>query len=190
MCAATELTRRGIKCNLTLVFNLAQAAICAEAGVFLISPFAGRITDWYTARGKVAATPQDDPGVQAVREIYRYYKTFGIATVVMGASFRNPGQILGLAGCDRLTISPELLKLLRAEQGDVPRALDPAAKDPTLLRLGLDEPHFRWRLNDDAMASEKLAEGIRLFARDTEKLSASSCRRERQYADRCELNSK
>jgi len=169
--AAAELTRRGIKCNLTLIFSLAQAVICAEAGVFLISPFVGRISDWYKAHDTVAARPEDDPGVRSVREIYGYYKTFGYSTVVMGASFRSTEQVLALAGCDRLTISPALLEKLRAEQGDVPRALDPAAKDASLVRLALDEPHFRWRLNDDAMATEKLAEGIRLFARDTEKLA-------------------
>jgi transaldolase len=170
--AAAELTRRGIKCNLTLIFSLAQAVLCAEAGVFLISPFVGRISDWYAAHGTVAERPEDDPGVRSLREIYRYDKTFGYSTIVMGASFRSTAQILALAGCDRLTISPALLEKLRAEQGEVPRVLDPAAKDASLTRLVLDEPRFRWQLNEDAMATEKLAEGIRLFARDTEKLIA------------------
>lgn len=168
--AAAELTRRGIKCNLTLIFSLAQAVACAEAGVFLISPFVGRITDWYKAHGTVVATPEEDPGVCSVREIYSYYKSFGYKTVVMGASFRNIGQILSLAGCDRLTISPALIEELRAAQGDVPRAL--VAGGPAPEKLVLDEPRFRWRMNDDAMACEKLAEGIRQFARDTEKLIA------------------
>jgi transaldolase len=168
--AAAELTRKGINCNLTLIFSLAQAVICAEAGVFLISPFVGRITDWHTAHGSKFDRPEDDPGVRSVHEIYHYYKTFGYQTVVMGASFRSTAQILALAGCDRLTISPALLEQLRAESGDVARALDPADKDAAIARLDLDEPRFRWRLNDDAMATEKLAEGIRLFARDTETL--------------------
>jgi len=170
--AATELTKKGFRCNLTLLFSLAQAVVCAEAGVFLISPFVGRITDWYKAHGTVATRPEDDPGVRSVREIYTYYKTFGYQTVVMGASFRSTAQILALAGCDRLTISPALLEKLRAEQGDVARVLGADSTDRSLARLELDEPRFRWRLNDDAMATEKLAEGIRQFAADTEKLSA------------------
>ena len=123
--AAAELTRRGYKCNLTLVFSLAQAVACADAGVFLISPFVGRIYDWYVAHGEKIATADDDPGVRSVREIYKYYKTFGYDTVVMGASFRSTEQILAIAGCDRLTISPALLEELGAEEGDVPRMLDP-----------------------------------------------------------------
>ena len=169
--AAAEITRRGYKCNLTLIFSLAQAVACADAGVFLISPFVGRITDWYAAHGQVAKVATDDPGVKSVREIYSYYKTFGHKTVVMGASFRSTEQILAIAGCDRLTISPALIEKLRSEEGEVPRALDPAAKDNSLTRLKLDEVKFRWLLNEDAMATEKLAEGIRLFAHDTEKLA-------------------
>ncbi|MDR3493028.1 MAG: transaldolase [Ancalomicrobiaceae bacterium] len=170
--AAAELTRKGYKCNLTLIFSMAQAAICGEAGVFLISPFVGRITDWYKAHGTVVERPEDDPGVQSVRQIYRYYKSIGCQTVVMGASFRNTDQVTALAGCDRLTISPALLDQLRAQQGEVPAALDPNDRDPGLKPLALDERRFRWALNDDAMATEKLAEGIRSFARDTEKLCA------------------
>ena len=169
--AAAEITRRGLKCNLTLVFSLAQAVACADADVFLISPFVGRISDWHAAHGQAAMTAADDPGVKSVHEIYGYYKTFGYKTIVMGASFRNTGQILALAGCDRLTIGPALIEKLRDEEGDVPRVLDPKVKDPALKRLSLDEKSFRWRVNDDAMATEKLAEGIRLFARDTEKLA-------------------
>ncbi|MDR3375488.1 MAG: transaldolase [Ancalomicrobiaceae bacterium] len=168
--AAAELTRRGYKCNLTLIFSIAQAAICGEAGVFLISPFVGRITDWHKAHGTVVDRPEDDPGVRSVRQIYRYYKSIGCQTVVMGASFRTIDQALALAGCDRLTISPALLDKLRAEDGDVPAALDPNDRDPSLKPMNLDERQFRWALNDDAMATEKLAEGIRSFARDTEKL--------------------
>lgn len=170
--AAAELTRRGYKCNLTLIFNLAQAALCAEAGVFLISPFVGRITDWYTAHGVVTPRIEDDYGVRSVHEIYSYFKTFDYDTVVMGASFRSTAQILAIAGCDRLTISPALIESLRAEEGEVKRTLDPSLKDPSIRRLKLDEANFRWLLNEDAMATEKLSEGIRLFARDTEKLSA------------------
>lgn len=167
--AARELTSRGIKCNLTLIFSLAQAVICAEAGVFLISPFVGRITDWFKAHGTVAATPEEDPGVRSVREIFNYYKSFGYKTVVMGASFRTTGQILALAGCDRLTISPALIEELRQAEGEVPLALIPGTPPA---RLELDEKRFRWRMNDDAMACEKLAEGIRQFGRDTDKLAA------------------
>ena len=168
--AAAELTRRGIKCNLTLVFGLAQAALCAEAGVFLISPFVGRITDWHVAHGNVPQSAETDPGVRSVREIYGYYRTFGYDTVVMAASFRNTGQVLALAGCDRLTVSPALLEELRGSEGDAQRALDPSMKAPGLGKLAGDEVSFRWALNQDAMATEKLSEGIRLFARDTETL--------------------
>lgn len=170
--AAAELTKRGINCNLTLVFSLAQAVLCAEAGVFLISPFVGRISDWYKAHGEVAAAPDADPGVRSVREIYHYYKNFGYKTVVMGASFRSTAQVLALAGCDRLTISPALLNALAETEGEVRRALDPDHRDATLQKLVLDEAKFRWSLNEDAMATEKLSEGIRLFAHDTEKLAA------------------
>lgn len=168
--AAAELKKHGIKCNLTLIFSLVQAALCAEAGVFLISPFVGRITDWYKAHGAVISGPDDDPGVGSVREIYKYFKTFGYETVVMGASFRSTEQVIALAGCDRLTISPALLELLRTTEGAVPRCLEPGAIDPSLQRLALDESHFRWQFNENAMATEKLAEGIRSFAKDTRTL--------------------
>ena len=168
--AAAELTRKGMKCNLTLVFGMSQAALCGEAGVFLISPFVGRITDWHVAHGNKPERAADDLGVRSVREIYRYYKTLGLQTVVMAASFRNTGQVLALAGCDRLTISPALLEQLHAEEGAVPRALDPDDRAPGLARVAVDEVAFRWALNQDAMATEKLSEGIRLFARDTETL--------------------
>lgn len=170
--AAERLERDGIHCNLTLLFSFAQAVACAEAGVFLISPFVGRILDWHLANGMARpATPQDDPGVQSVLRIWRYYKQHGYDTVVMGASFRNTGQILALAGCDRLTISPELLAELAQSEGEVPRALvdDGTREQPP---AALDEASFRWQHNEDAMATEKLAEGIRKFAADQVKLEA------------------
>ena len=170
--AAEALERDGIHCNLTLLFSFAQAVACAEAGVFLISPFVGRILDWHLANGMdKPATPQDDPGVQSVTRIWHYYKRHGYDTVVMGASFRNTGQVLALAGCDRLTISPELLADLAGGEGDVPRALrdDGARTDPP---AALAETAFRWQHNEDAMATEKLAEGIRKFAADQVKLEA------------------
>jgi transaldolase len=165
--AAEILQREGVDCNMTLTFSLTQAAACADAGVFLISPFVGRILDWYSkAEGKIY-TAETDPGVLSVRQIYNYYKAHGIATVVMGASFRNQGEIEALAGCDRLTISPQLLEELSRDTGDLPRRLDPktAAAHPSA-KLSLDEKSFRLMLNEDAMATEKLAEGIRVFARD------------------------
>ncbi|MEI2453385.1 MULTISPECIES: transaldolase [Lysobacter] len=168
--AAEQLEREGIHCNLTLLFSFAQAVACAEAGVYLISPFVGRILDWHLANGAAKpATPQDDPGVQSVTRIWNYYKRHGYATVVMGASFRNIGQILALAGCDRLTISPELLAELDAAQGEVPRALvdDGARAAP---EAALNEAAFRWQHNEDAMATDKLADGIRRFAADQRKL--------------------
>lgn len=170
--AAETLEREGIHCNLTLLFSFAQAVACAEAGVFLISPFVGRILDWHLASGAPKpATPQDDPGVQSVARIWQYYKRHGYATVVMGASFRNTGQILALAGCDRLTISPELLAELAQAEGEVPRALvDDGERAPP--PAPLDEANFRWQHNEDAMATEKLAEGIRKFAADQVKLEA------------------
>ncbi|WP_316979449.1 transaldolase [Shumkonia mesophila] len=170
--AAAELKKHGIKCNLTLIFSLVQAALCAEAGVFLISPFVGRITDWYKVQGTAISGPDDDPGVGSVREIYKYFKTFGYKTVVMGASFRSTEQVTALAGCDRLTINPTLLEQLRTTEGAVPRRLEPGDIDTSLRRLALDEPHFRWQLNENAMATEKLAEGIRSFAKDTRTLRA------------------
>ena len=168
--AAERLEREGIHCNLTLLFSFAQAVACAEAGVFLISPFVGRILDWHLAHGMgPPATPQDDPGVQSVARIWNYYKRHGYDTVVMGASFRNTGQVLALAGCDRLTISPELLAELSQAQGAVARALaDDGAREPAPATLG--EAAFRWAHNEDPMATEKLAEGIRKFAADQVKL--------------------
>lgn len=168
--AAERLERSGIQTNLTLLFNFAQAVACAEAGVFLISPFVGRIYDWYKkAEGRDYAGAED-PGVQSVSRIYRYYKTHGYETVVMGASFRNLGQIEALAGCDRLTISPDLLQKLAEDDGQLVRQL--SAEGAAEPRQTLDQPAFRWQFNEDAMATEKLAEGIRLFARDQEKLEA------------------
>lgn len=170
--AAEQLEREGIHCNLTLLFSFAQAVACAEAGVFLISPFVGRILDWHLANGMdKPATPQDDPGVQSVTRIWNYYKRHGYDTVVMGASFRNTGQVLALAGCDRLTISPELLAELSDTDGEVPRALteDGTREVPP---GKLSEAAFRWQHNEDAMATEKLAEGIRKFAVDQVKLEA------------------
>jgi len=168
--AAEVLEKEGIQTNLTLLFSFAQAAACADAGVFLISPFVGRIYDWYKKSTGQEYTGAEDPGVQSVTRIYNYYKANGYDTVVMGASFRNISQIEELAGCDRLTISPELLQKLSEDQGTLARKLKPgAAGEP---RLELNESRFRWAFNEDAMATEKLAEGIRLFARDQEKLEA------------------
>ncbi|PWK83918.1 transaldolase [Fulvimonas soli] len=170
--AAETLQRRGIDCNLTLLFSFAQARACAEAGVFLISPFVGRILDWYVANSGVKQyAPEEDPGVRSVRRIYAYYKRHGYPTVVMGASFRNIGQIQALAGCDRLTISPELLEQLDAAHGELPRVLadDGHRQEPP---APLAEPTFHWEHNEDAMATDKLAEGIRKFAADQRKLEA------------------
>jgi len=168
--AAEILEKEGIHCNLTLLFSLCQAVACAEAGVKLISPFVGRIYDWYKKTEGRDFVGVEDPGVRSVSRIYNYYKANGYATVVMGASFRNIGQIEELAGCDRLTISPELLQQLAEDQGDLPRKLSPG--NPGEARQVLDESAFRWAHNEDAMATEKLAEGIRLFARDQEKLES------------------
>ena len=165
--AAEVLEREGINCNLTLLFGFMQAVACADAGVFLISPFVGRILDWYMAATGESYSADTDPGVLSVQRIYRYYKTHGYQTVVMGASFRNTGEIEALAGCDRLTISPALLQELAGTEGELPRRLDPAGGEP---RQALDESAFRWHLNEDAMATEKLAEGIRNFAADQVKL--------------------
>lgn len=175
--AAEILQRDGIDCNLTLVFSLAQAVACAEAGAFLISPFVGRIFDWHVKAGQGPFTPQTDPGVASVRAIYAYYKAHGYPTVVMGASFRNLGQIEALAGCDRLTIAPNLLEQLDAAIGDLPRALDPQTFTDAPARIACEEASFRWLMNEDAMATEKLAEGIRLFARDLWALRALVARR-------------
>ena len=166
--AAEVLEKEGIQTNLTLLFSFAQAAACADAGVFLISPFVGRIYDWYKKSTGQEYVGAEDPGVQSVTRIYNYYKANGYDTVVMGASFRNIGQIEQLAGCDRLTISPELLQKLSDDQGSLERQLKPGATGEP--RLTLNESQFRWASNEDAMATEKLAEGIRLFARDQEKL--------------------
>src|SRR5436853_4388398 len=169
--AAEQLQKQGIKCNLTLMFSLPQAVRAAEAKVQLISPFVGRIYDWYKKEMKRDYTGAEDPGVQSVTEIYTYYKKFDISTEVMGASFRNIGQILELAGCDCLTISPELMEELSKSNEPVERKLDPAkAKSANINRLELDEKKFRYLLNDNAMASEKTAEGIRKFAADIVKL--------------------
>jgi transaldolase len=165
--AAEMLQREGIDCNLTLLFSLVQAAACANAGVFLISPFVGRILDWHVKAGGGPYTAETDPGVQSVRHIYAYYKAHGIGTAVMGASFRNVGEIEALAGCDRLTIAPALLDQLAADNGELPRRLDPDnPSHDAPARIILDEKTFRLQLNEDAMATEKLAEGIRLFTRD------------------------
>jgi len=169
--AAEQLQKEGIRCNLTLLFSLPQAVRCAEANVQLISPFVGRIYDWYKRENKRDYTGPEDPGVQSVQEIYTYYKKFGYKTEVMGASFRNVGQIIELAGCDLLTISPELMKQLSESDDPVERKLDPEkAKSADIKRLELDEITFRYLLNDNAMATEKTAEGIRKFAADVVKL--------------------
>jgi transaldolase len=168
--AAEKLQKDGINCNLTLLFSFEQAVACAEAGVFLISPFVGRIFDWYVANtDKKTYAPAEDPGVQSVRRIYDWYKLHGYETVVMGASFRNIGQIQALAGCDRLTIAPELLKELDENTSDLPVALkDTGAKEAKPAKL--DEAKFRWGHNENAMATDKLGEGIRKFAVDQRKL--------------------
>jgi transaldolase len=170
--AAQELEREGIHCNLTLLFSFAQAVACAEAGVTLISPFVGRIYDWYKKEGGgKEIAPDQDPGVASVTRIYNYYKKYGYKTQVMGASFRNVNQILRLAGSDLLTISPDLLDQLEQMDGMVERKLDPvAAKSSKDERLHLSEKAFRWMHNEDAMATEKLAEGIRKFNSDAQKL--------------------
>ena len=169
--AAEQVQKEGIKCNLTLMFSLPQAVRAAEGKVQLISPFVGRIYDWYKKENKRDYSGPDDPGVQSVREIYTYYKKFGYNTEVMGASFRNVGQILELAGCDALTISPELMKELSESYEPVERKLDPEkAKDAKIDKLELDEKKFRYLVNDNAMATEKTAEGIRKFAADIVKL--------------------
>lgn len=166
--AAEQLERLGIRTNLTLVFSFAQAAACADAGVYLISPFVGRIYDWYKKHEGRDYQGSEDPGVRSVTRIYDYYKAHHYATVVMGASFRNLSQIEALAGCDRLTISPDLLQQLSQVQGELKRQLIPGqASEP---KISLNEPGFRWAMNEDAMATEKLAEGIRLFAQDQAKL--------------------
>jgi transaldolase len=170
--AAEILQREGINCNLTLLFSLPQAVACAEAGVKLISPFVGRILDWHKKSAGRDFAPAEDPGVLSVKEIYAYYKKFGHATEVMGASFRNVGEIQELAGCDLLTISPPLLAELQKSTAPLPRQLSPEiARASQVERLLLDEKKFRWLLNENAMATEKTAEGIRLFNADARKLA-------------------
>ena len=169
--AAEELEKEGIHCNLTLLFSFHQAVACAEAGVQLISPFVGRIMDWHKAKTGNEYAPAEDPGVQSVTAIYNYYKKFGCATEVMGASFRNTGEITELAGCDLLTISPNLLEELQETEGDLPRKLtEETANASDVEKISLNETAFRWEMNEDPCATEKLAEGIRRFAADTVKL--------------------
>ena len=171
--AAEELEKEGIHCNLTLLFSFAQAIACAEAKVRLISPFVGRIMDWHKAKTGQEFSPTDDPGVQSVTRIYNYYKKFDYATEVMGASFRNIGEITELAGCDLLTISPKLLDQLQETKGEIQRKLSKASAVASPdERVTLNESAFRWELNEDACATEKLSEGIRRFAADTEKLES------------------
>lgn len=170
--AAAALEKRGIHCNLTLLFGFEQARACADAGVFLISPFVGRITDWYKANTDIVIdSPAQDPGVQSVTKIFNHYKTHGYNTVVMGASFRNTGQIEALAGCDRLTISPDLLDELSVSDGELPEALS-KAQPATQTGQPISESDFRFEHNESAMASEKLADGIRRFVADQVKLEA------------------
>ena len=167
--AARALQSAGINCNMTLIFNPVQAIACAEAGARLISPFVGRITDWYSAQTGQNYAPDDDPGVQSVRDIYHYFKAHHYPTIVMAASFRTTGQIEALAGCDRMTIAPQLLDALNSAQGTVKRRLSPG-NTPNIAPVDCSEPALRWALNQDAMATEKLAEGIRRFHADTVKL--------------------
>ncbi len=169
--AAEILAKEGINCNLTLLFSFAQAVACADAGVKLISPFVGRILDWHKKNSGKDFVGAEDPGVISVTQIYTYYKKFGYKTEVMGASFRNTGEIVELAGCDLLTISPQLLAELNSSSAPIVRKLDPAkAASSDLRKISFDEKSFRFALNDDAMATEKTAEGIRVFSADIEKL--------------------
>ncbi|MCG8332985.1 MAG: transaldolase [Proteobacteria bacterium] len=169
--AAEVLEKEGINCNLTLLFGFGQAVACAEAGAFLISPFVGRILDWFKKNEGADYTAESDPGVLSVKRIYQYYKKFGYNTIVMGASFRNVGEIEALAGCDRLTIGPNFLDELMESQEDLSRKLSPDMDFPADMdRIEMDEKVFRWMLNEDAMATEKLAEGIRNFSKDLVKL--------------------
>jgi transaldolase len=167
--AAEQLEKAGINCNMTLLFGFMQAVACADAGVYLISPFVGRILDWYKAKTGKDYSAEEDPGVHSVQRIYGYYKQYGYATVVMGASFRNKGEIEQLAGCDRLTISPQLMQELEADNGALKRKLSPDSA-AQYERLTPDEKAFRWQMNEDAMSTEKLADGIRRFAEDQIKL--------------------
>lgn len=169
--AAKILEKEGIHCNMTLMFSLAQAIACADVGATLISPFVGRILDWYKASTGKSYASHEDPGVVSVTSIFNYYKKFGYKTQIMGASFRNTGEILELAGCDLLTIAPKLLKELQDAEGTVEKKLDAShAKSLNLKKLDIDEKAFRWQLNDEAMAIEKLSEGIRKFAEATVQL--------------------
>jgi transaldolase len=179
ICAAKELARDGIRCNMTLLFSMAQAVACAEAGVQLISPFVGRILDWFKkSTGRDQYPPAEDPGVVSVTQIYLYYKKYGYKTEVMGASFRNTGEILELAGCDLLTISPQLLEELQKTPGTLTRKLDPEkAAALELSKISLDEKGFRWALNENQMATEKLSDGIRIFAADAIKLEKQLARK-------------
>ncbi|HMN45369.1 MAG TPA: transaldolase [Povalibacter sp.] len=168
--AARVLQKEGIDCNLTLLFSLVQAMACADADAFLISPFVGRILDWHVKNEGRSFAPEEDPGVRSVRAIYAAYKSRGVKTIVMGASFRSAGEVEALAGCDRLTISPALLDELSKDQGTLERKLSPENPGAAPAIPDVDERSFRWHLNEDAMATEKLAEGIRLFAADLRKL--------------------
>jgi transaldolase len=169
--AAERLEKNGIQCNLTLLFSFDQAAAAADAGAFLISPFVGRILDWHKSNGgQQEYLPHEDPGVVSVRSIYNYYKQGGYDTVVMGASFRNTGEIEALSGCDRLTISPQLLEELHSDHSELPRSLDPENTGEQIDYLTGSESSFRYRMNANAMATEKLAEGIRNFVADQAKL--------------------
>ena len=171
--AAKVLEEEGIRCNLTLLFNFAQAVACAQSDVFLISPFVGRILDWYKkAEGVESYASLEDPGVKSVTRIYNYYKTHGYKTVVMGASFRNAGEIEALSGCDKLTISPALLEELQKDNGIIKQQLSPTTQSEDSKWADLTESKFRWEMNQDPMATEKLAEGIRNFAIDQGKLEA------------------
>src|SRR5215210_5942752 len=175
---ATEVLQgEGIDCNLTLLFSFVQAMACADASAFLVSPFVGRILDWHVKAGGGPYAGETDPGVASVRRIYAAYKAHGLKTVVMGASFRNAGEIEALAGCDRLTISPALLDELAADQGALPRRLSPDTAKDASARMRLDENSFRYLLNEDAMATEKLAEGIRQFVKDWRSLRSLVARR-------------
>lgn len=169
--AAEQLEKENIHCNMTLMFSLAQAIACAEVNATLISPFVGRILDWYKKHeNRDSYPPEEDPGVKSVHSIYHYFKTFDYKTQIMGASFRNKEEILELAGCDLLTISPKLLEELTQSHDPIARKLDPKTKDSSLKKLHLDENSFRFMINEDAMATEKLAEGIRKFSADIVKL--------------------
>jgi transaldolase len=169
--AASILEKEGIHCNMTLLFSMEQAVACADAGVQLISPFVGRIYDWYKKSTGEEYSAENDPGVLSVKQIYNYYRKFGYKTEIMGASFRNVGQILQLAGCDLLTISPDLLQKLSESAALVPTKLNQeAAQASDLQKMTLNQANFRLTVNNNAMASEKLAEGIRLFCADTVKL--------------------